>query len=332
MSIDFTSITNNTASYWVIFLYGIMTSFHCIGMCGGFILSGSLSINNDKAANIKTSFLYNAGRIISYTVIGGIAGGVGSVVALSGTLKGGLPFVAGILMVIMGLNFLGILKKIKISFSLKKFFPGEVFESKNKNMLFIGLMSGVLPCGPMQAVQIYSLATASIIKGALAMFIFSIGTVPVLFLFGYFSTFLNVKFTKVALKSSAVVLIFMGFFMVNRGLNLWGVKVDAAQLLTKNNYSIAATVKGDEQVLITEFTNEKFYNVAFKKGIPVKWIINVDKKYVGECTSTIVIEEYDVKVELHEGENIINFTPEEAKEVNYSSWCGMLSGVITIYE
>jgi hypothetical protein len=164
------------------------------------------------------------------------------------------------------------------------------------------------------------------------MFIFSIGTVPVLFLFGYFSNLLNVKFTKVILKLSAVVLIVMGFFMVNRGLSLWGIKADISQLWTKNNYAIAATVKGDEQVLITEFTDEKFPNVAFKKGIPVKWIINVDKKYVGECTSTILIEEYGVKVELKEGENTIKFTPKEAKDVTYSSWCGMLSGDITIYE
>lgn len=332
MDMEFTSITNNTASYWVIFLYGIMTSFHCISMCGGFILSGSLSIDKEKGTIVKTSLLYNVGRIISYTAVGAIAGGIGSIVVLSGILKGALPFVAGILMVIMGLNFLGILKKIKINFSLKKAFTNKVFENKSKNMLLVGLMSGLLPCGPMQAVQIYSLATASVTRGALVMFVFALGTVPVLFLFGYFSSLLNIKFTKIVLKLSAVVLIIMGSFMAYRGLTLWGVKIDVSKLWRQNTNAIAATVRNDEQVLITEFTNEKFYNVAFKEGITVKWIINVDKKYVGECTSTIIIEEYGVKVALNEGENIIKFTPKEAKNVTYSSWCGMLSGDITIYK
>lgn len=332
MNMDFTAITNNNASYWVIFLYGIMTSFHCISMCGGFILSGSISIHSEKGKNIKTGLLYNVGRIISYTTVGAIAGGVGSIVVLSGVLKGALPFIAGILMIIMGLNFLGVLKKIKINFSLQKIFGNKIFENKSKNMFLVGLMSGLLPCGPMQAVQIYSLATASVLKGSLVMFVFAIGTVPVLFLFGYFSSILNVKFTKIVLKLSAVVLIIMGLLMVCRGLTLWGVKIDASKLWSQNTDAITATVRDDEQVLITEFTDEKFYNVAFKEGIPVKWIINVDKKYVGECTATIMIEEYGVKVELNEGENIIKFTPKEARNVTYSSWCGMLSGVITIYE
>lgn len=332
MNMDFTSITNNTASYWIVFLYGIMTSFHCISMCGGFILSGSLSVSKEKWTGVKTSLLYNVGRIISYTVIGAIAGGVGSVVALSGILRGALPFISGILMIIMGLNFLGVLKRIKINFSLKSLLGDKLFKNKSKNMFYIGLINGLLPCGPMQAIQIYSLATASIVKGALAMLIFSIGTVPVLFLFGYFSSLLNIRFTKIVLRLSTCILIVMGFFMINRGLNLWGIKMDPSNLVANNNYAVAATVKGDEQVLITEFTDEKFENVAFKKGIPVKWIINVDKKYVGECTSTILIEEYGVKVELKEGENVIRFTPEEEKNVPYSSWCGMLNGVITIYE
>lgn len=331
MNMDYTAIINNTASYWVIFLYGIMTSFHCISMCGGFILSGSISIDKEKGENIKTGLLYNVGRILSYTVVGAIAGGLGSVVVLSGVLKGALPFIAGILMVIMGLNFLGILKKIKISFPFKKILAKKIFENKSKNMFLIGLMSGLLPCGPMQAVQLYSLATASVLKGSLVMFVFAIGTVPVLFLFGYFSSLLNVKFTKIILKFSAVLLIIMGLLMAGRGLTLWGIKLDISKIWSKNTNAITATIRNDEQILITEFTDEKFYDVAFKEGIPVKWTINVDKKYVGECVASILIEEYGVKIELKEGENIIEFTPKKAKDVTYSSWCGMLSGVITIY-
>ena len=332
MNIDFTAITNNNASYLVILLYGIMTSFHCIGMCGGFVLSGNISLVKDKRKSLETGILYNVGRIISYTTVGAIAGGLGSIVVLSSFLKGALPFVAGIIMIIMGLNFLGVLKKIKINFSLKNKFGNKLFEDKSKNMFAVGLLSGFLPCGPMQAIQFYSLATASITRGALVMFVFAIGTVPILFLFGYFSSLLNAKFTKIVLKLSSIVLITMGLLMALRGLTLWGVNIDISKIWSQNDSAITATVKDDKQVLITEFTDEKFFHVAFKKGVPVKWIINVDKKYVGECVASVLIKEYGVEMELVEGENVIEFTPEEAKDVTYSSICGMISSVITIYE
>lgn len=339
MNIDFSSIANNNASLLVLFIYGVMTSFHCISMCGGIILSGSLSISNgekDKSKNAKAMLLYNIGRILSYTLVGAIAGGLGSFIALTGFLKGALPVIAGVIMIIMGLNFLGVLKKIKISSLLSKIFKNKVYESKifkdkSQNMLIVGLVTGLFPCGPMQAIQFYSLATASIFRGGLAMFVFAIGTVPILFLFGLLSNLLNAKFTKIALKASSIILIFMGLFMINRGFALWEIRIDPSSLWTKNDKVITATVRDDEQTLITEFTDKEFPHVAFKKGIPVKWIINMDKKYVGECKATIEIPEYNIKLELAEGENIITFTPEEEKEVGYNSWCGMLSNTITIY-
>lgn len=332
MNIDFSSIANNNASFFVLFIYGIMTSFHCISMCGGIILTGSIGIDKNKTKNVKAMLLYNVGRIISYTGIGAIAGGFGGFISLTGFFKGALPIVAGILMIVMGLNFLGVFKKIKIGFSFKKILDNKILKNKSNNMFIIGLMTGLFPCGPMQVIQFYSLATASVVKGALAMFIFAIGTLPVLFLFGVLSNFFNVKFTKIALKASSILIIIMGLLMISRGLALWEVKIDPSKIWTDNDKVITATVRQDEQILITEFTDKEFYHVALKKGIPVKWIINMDKKYVGECVSTIEIPEYDIKLELVEGENIITFTPEEEKEVIYNSWCGMLSNKITIYK
>jgi sulfite exporter TauE/SafE len=339
MLIDFSSIGDNSASLLVIFLYGIMTSFHCISMCGGIILTGSLSISDgsiDKSKNVKPMAHYNAGRVIAYTIFGAVAGGLGSLIALTGFLKGLLPLITGILMVIMGLNFIGALKKIKVSSIFNRIFKNKVYESKlfkdkSKNMFIVGLVTGLFPCGPMQAIQLYSLATANVVKGAVVMFIFAIGTVPILFLFGVLSSLLNAKFTKIALKLSSVILIIMGLFMVNRGLALWEIKIDPLSIFSNNDKVITATVRDNEQTLITEFTDEEFPHLAFKKGIPVKWIINMDEKYVGECKATIEIDEYDIKVELNAGENIITFTPEEEKEIGYNSWCGMLSNKITIY-
>lgn len=330
---DFSSIVNNNASYWIIFLYGIMTSFHCISMCGGFILGGSIKNGKDNEKNnIYPMLLYNGGRIISYTLFGAIAGGVGSVIALNGVLKGILPLISGIIMIIMGLNFLGVLKKFKINLSFKKVEKINLFDDKKTNMFLIGLGTALLPCGPMQAIQFYALASGSIVKGSLAMLIFALGTVPVLFFFGIFTNKLTAKFSKIFLRVSAVILIVMGISMIGRGLTLFGLNIDVSKIWNENDKTVTATVNNDEQVLFTKFNGDKFEHVAFKKGVKVKWIINVDKKYVGQCFASLSIPEYNIKLELKEGDNIITFTPTESKEITYTSICGMLSNKITIYD
>ena len=325
---DFSSITNGSASYVVIFVYGFLTSFHCIGMCGGFVLAGSTS----KEKDIKTIIFYNLGRIISYTTAGFIVGSIGSLFVITGVFKGILPFIGGIFMIFMALNFLGIMKKFKVSIPIFNKMLKIIVKNKSKNMFYMGIITALLPCGPMQGVQFYALASASAIKGAAAMFIFAIGTVPVIFLFGVFSSLLNMKFRKAALKLSACLLITMGIFMINRSMVLFGVNLDVFKIWTEQDKVITATVSGDEQVLMTEFSDKKFDAVAFKKGVPVKWIINVDEKYIGECKASIDIPEYNVKMEFKEGRNIISFIPNEEKEIMYSSICGMLSNKIIIYE
>ncbi|MGN0145249.1 MAG: sulfite exporter TauE/SafE family protein [Clostridium sp.] len=325
---NFSSIADGSASYLIIFIYGFLTSFHCIGMCGGFVLAGSTS----KEKNIKTTLFYNFGRIISYTIAGFIVGSIGSLFVITGIFKGILPFIGGLFMIFMALNFLGILKKFKIQLPKLNKVVNIFLKDKNKNMFFMGLISALLPCGPMQGMQFYSLSSASPLKGAAAMFTFAIGTVPVLFLFGVFSNLLNMKFRKAALNLSAYLLIVMGICMVNRSLVLFGVDRDVLKIWTDKDKMITATVNENEQILITEFNDERFDTVAFKKGIPAKWIINVDKKYVGECKASIDIPEYNIKMEFKEGRNVISFTPDEGKEIIYSSICGMLSNKIIIYE
>ena len=115
----------NNASYAVLFVVGMLTSIHCVGMCGGIMLTQSLSKNsivNEKQNKLKAlmpAILYNAGRVTSYTIIGGIVGALGSVLSLSLNVKAGLQIFAGIFMIIMGLNMAGfsLFRKFNIKYS-----------------------------------------------------------------------------------------------------------------------------------------------------------------------------------------------------------------------
>jgi copper chaperone CopZ len=113
---------DKSVGYGMLFVIGLLTSLHCIAMCGGINLSQSVSYqqsgNETGFAKLKPSLLYNTGRVISYTIIGGIVGALGSVISFSGTAKGVVAIAGGVFMVIIGINMLDIfpwLRKIRIS-------------------------------------------------------------------------------------------------------------------------------------------------------------------------------------------------------------------------
>lgn len=100
-------------SYGMLFIVGLLTSVHCIAMCGGINLSQSVNSVKNEGKILKSNVYYNLGRIISYTLIGGIVGQIGSVIALNGVFKGAVAIIAGIFMVIMGINMLGVFPTLR---------------------------------------------------------------------------------------------------------------------------------------------------------------------------------------------------------------------------
>ena len=199
--------------YGMLFVIGLLTSIHCVAMCGGINLSQCVpqqaATNGGKFAALRPSILYNLGRVISYTVVGGIVGALGSVVSFSGTAKGIVQLAAGIFMVIMGLNMLNIFPWLrKLNPRMPKIFARKINEQKSsKSPLYVGLLNGLMPCGPLQAMQLYALSTGNPFKGALSMFLFSLGTVPLMFGMGALSSILSKKFTGKMMTTSAVLVV-----------------------------------------------------------------------------------------------------------------------------
>jgi hypothetical protein len=97
--------------YIEIFLIGLFGSLHCIGMCGGFVAMYSLKSPSDRPS-LRYHLLYNLGRITTYSILGGILGYIGSFAAYVGEhrgVPGAVLIVAGVFMVLMGLNIAGML-------------------------------------------------------------------------------------------------------------------------------------------------------------------------------------------------------------------------------
>ena len=335
---SFMPIINQNMGYGILFVVGLITSLHCVAMCGGINLSQAISCrdaqNSGSWAKLKPSVLYNAGRVISYTAVGGIVGALGSVVSLSGAAQGVVAIAAGIFMVLMGLNMLNAFPWLRrITPHMPKSIGRKLYAGgTNRGPFYIGLLNGLMPCGPLQAMQIYALGTGSPAKGALAMFTFSIGTVPLMFGFGAVSSFLSGKFTHKMMRVSAVLVMFLGIVMLNRGFSLSGVSFAGAFAAKAAAAGNVASVQGGAQTVTTQLQPNSYTPITVQKGVRVKWLIHADEGAINGCNGTVTIPQYGISKTLSPGDNEIDFTPQRTGTVTYTCSMGMITSTISVVD
>lgn len=331
-TVGFNTITQiqEQVSYGILFALGIVTSLHCLSMCGGIVISQSVAFENP----IKSALLYNVGRVCAYTAVGAFVGGIGSIVSFSPMLKGYITIFAGAFMILMGLSMLQPFAFLKSYVKLPVIFDTSKFRSSGNTPLLIGLATGLMPCGPLQTLQIYALGTGSILKGALSMFAFSMGTVPLMMGLGTVSGYISSGLNKKLLKLSSVLVIVLGLVIVNRGMVLQGNGVaggfiDSQQATAK---IMLPEVMNGFQVVNTSANSNGYEPNCFviEKGRPVNWVITGDS--VNNCNKEIVIPELNISQEINEGYNLVRFTPEETGELEFSCWMGMLDGKFIVVD
>jgi len=336
-------IANQNMGYGMIFVIGLLTSVHCVAMCGGINLSQCIPRFSDKNENpglsntIRPAFLYNLGRVISYTIVGFLVGGLGSVIIFSNTTQGVLKLIAGVFMVIMGINMLNIFPWLRrFNPRLPKFFVRHVNDKKadSNSPLYIGLLNGLMPCGPLQAMQIYALSTGSPISGAISMFLFSLGTVPLMFGLGAISSVLGRKFTRKIMTAGAVLVVVLGMTMLSQGMSLSGlgsfelafVDKTSEQLPLEENIEIIDGVR----IVNSTLLSNRYPEITVQAGVPVKWIIDAPEGNINGCNYKIFIPEYDIEHEFSPGENIMEFIPTKVGIFPYSCWMGMIRSKINV--
>ena len=312
---------DSSITYGMLFVTGLLTSIHCISMCGAINL---VAVIDNEKKNYRKPILYNLGRVISYTVIGGIAGLIGSVISFNNTIRGIIILLTSILMFLMALSMLGI---IKYRFNL---FSKIRIKNKSKNSFIIGLLNGLMPCGPLQAMQVYALSTGSIFKGALSMFLFSLGTVPLMLGVGLLYNYIRGKGKFLINKIASILILVLSIVMLNRGLLNLGIDI------TKNfnDYEdfTPSVLVSDYQVVEFDLEYTTYKDIIVQKGIPVKMIINVDEKYLTSCNNAIDMKEFGIQKELTVGENIIEFTPDKEGIYTYTCWMNMIKNNIRVVD
>ncbi len=325
-------------SYGMLFMVGLMTSIHCVAMCGGIGLSQVLPARDTAQRRsiriaLKPALCYNAGRIVSYTLTGAILGfcgmlfGSGLNTSLSVLLQGVLKLLAGLVMVCMGLNLLGLFPELRrFRFRL----PFHLPKRRGHGPLVAGLLNGLMPCGPLQAMQLVALASASPLRGGCAMLAFSLGTVPLMLGLSSLVAALGRKFGKAVTGAGAVLVVVLGLSMLSQGAVLAGIRPQ----MVASDAQAAAVQKDDAGVQIVRSTLQtgQYPNITVAAGRPVRWIIDAPDGSINGCNNRIYIPALNVEYSFQPGENIIEFTPFEAGDMPYSCWMGMIRGNISVLE
>ncbi|MDR0839230.1 MAG: sulfite exporter TauE/SafE family protein [Oscillospiraceae bacterium] len=321
--------------YGMLFVIGLLTSIHCLAMCGGINLSQCLPAADDSAgrfAAMRPSALYNLGRVISYTLVGAVVGALGSVISFSGALRGVVQLAAGVFMVLMGVNMLGVFPALrKITPRLPRVFTRKIESEKGKasSPLVIGLLNGLMPCGPLQAMQLYALSTGSPLRGAVSMLLFSLGTTPLMFGLGALGSLLSRKFTKKVMTAGAALVVVLGLVMFSNGWSLSGLP--GASLGAPSGASAAdIVIENGVQLIDSTLSSGGYPAITVLAGTPVRWNISAPKGSINGCNYRMIIDAYGISHQFSEGDNVLEFTPATVGKVTYTCWMGMIRGTITV--
>lgn len=206
------------ASFAAMLLVGLSTSPHCLGMCGGILLSVCDRV--DTRARLGADLAYNAGRMLSYTALGAAFGALGTVLTYTLSMKSMLFTMLGLAVALLGLNMWGLLPALP---SL----PGETAAAcrlpeklRRQAPLIVGLLTGLMPCGAMYAAWLCAMSSGSAGSGAAVMLAFALGTVPLLLAFAMLGALMPRAWTKYLRKLGAVLVTAMGLKMLLGGLLL----------------------------------------------------------------------------------------------------------------
>jgi hypothetical protein len=227
------------------FTTGLLVSLHCVGMCGGFVAAYSLHLAGGPGGSsgmlaafqprlLWAHLLYNAGRLTTYTLLGGLMGLVGSFVGASGQLIGvqGLASIlAGAFMILLGLNlgrwmpYVAWLQPVGVSRLGQLSDLGERLAGRANALgtYPLGLLLGLMPCGPLYAMEINAAGTGNVGQGMLTLLAFGLGTVPTLYAFGLVSTAVGHRLPRRFFQAAALVIVLVGVLTLLRGLAMNGL-------------------------------------------------------------------------------------------------------------
>lgn len=203
--------------YITALLMGLGGGLHCVGMCGPLVLAATAK---NPFAGAKV--IYNLGRVLTYGFLGIAAGAIGGLIQVA-AYQNLLAYVLGGVFLLFGFSAINGVKIPLLSYVINRFTNwlkstfGNYLQTK-KNIFFLGMLNGLLPCGITYLALTYCFTLDSFLDGFLFMLVFGLGTIPVMIgLLWVLGLALN-KFKFNYRKVSRVVMIVIGSLVIGRAM------------------------------------------------------------------------------------------------------------------
>lgn len=348
-------------------LVGLAAGFStCMALVGGLVL-GLSAKHAEKhptaspAERFRPHIFFNISRVVTFFMLGGVIGLVGSFLSLKGSLLGALTIGVGIVMFLLGLQLTEIFPRLSnggltLPSGLAKLLGIKKHRDKeysHKSAAVLGGLSFFLPCGFTQAMQLYAISTGSFISGAVVMGLFAIGTAPGLLSVGGLTSVVKGAFAKRFFKVVGVVVVAMAMYNIGNGYTLTGWPkpfsskpaavsqqppktsvVSQTPSPPKNKKPAANNSSATDHTLRTSFrVRDDISPRSFTVKANEQYVLEVEAKEDGSgCMSTIMIPGLVDQPEFLKGgeTNKLKFTA--TRTGNYEITCamGIRRGTITV--
>jgi uncharacterized protein len=335
---------SETMSYGLVFVIGLVASVSsCIAVTGGLLVAVAAKYNEATAnltpmRRMKPHIYFNAGRILSYTLLGGAIGALGSALTLAPEINGLLTLIASAVMILLGLQMLKLLPALtRFLPTMPKSFGHYIHDlaerDANGGAFVLGAATFFLPCGFTQALQLYVLAKGSFTIGALSMLAFSLGTLPALLSLSALSSFATGNLQRHFLKLAGAAVIVLGISNIQYGLVLAGSAISAAPVAGSPEVArlpeaapapVAATE--DKQIVVMRIEDFDYipHQFTVKQGIPVEW--RIDASEAAACGRFLLAPGLGIRRILSDrSTTTISFIPRQAGEFRFNCGMGMMT-------
>ena len=325
-------IDASEVSFGMAFVVGIVASMStCLAIVGAVVMSFASKYKTQGSfykASVRPHLIFHLGRLATFFVLGGLLGMVGCWFSISLRVTAIMTVVLAVILAWLGLNIVGLFPSIssvgiRMPRGIMKTW-NRIKESEHKLApILLGGITFFLPCGFTQSMQLFALSSGSFWVGAFTMFLFALGTLPILLTLGIASSRAKNKKKVVFQLIIGILIVVFAFYTLQSGLAMLGV---GSGVTANSGNTSESQISGDEQVVKTKIGYYGFEPqvIKLKKDVPVKWIIDGDG--ATGCTNKIIVPDFGISKKIVRGENIVEFTPDEVGTIGFSCWMGMVRG------
>ncbi len=354
---NFDTAETAAGGWFMPFMMGLAASLSCCVAVTGSVIIGFAArygAGKKKRALVGMNSSLQAGRLISFFVLGGLLGMLGTTLALSGNTLAVLYGLLALLLFSLGLSMLDLPVSL-LPFRLPSSMGLIQRLGKKQGGLGLPFMVGCLtffiPCGFSLSMMLFALQTHSFLQGGLTMLFFALGTLPVLFVVGLTASFSSHKGFAFVRKTMAFLLLFFGFSLMQSAAVYWGFSGNILALLQPKEayawfwsseaepvspektplFSSASTSssasQGGTAIIEMRVTGRTFSpsTLHAEAGQEITW--NIVGERVSPCANRIIIPSLNISLPIKNGLNSLTFKmPDKPGPLPFSCWMGMENG------